>query len=112
MDKEGITIMWQFVVLYRRPDDPEAFERYYREVHLPLVWKFPGLRRVTLSKVEADQDGSDAGVFLISTMYWADRASLELALRSPARKEAYEDSGKFRHLQLGRYIGSVEDVCL
>ena len=101
--------MWQFVVLYRRPDDPEAFERYYRDVHLPLVRKFPGLRRITLSNVKADADAG-ADVFLISTMYWDDRASLEQALRSQARKEAYEDSARFRHFQIGRYIGAVEDV--
>lgn len=102
--------MWQFVVLYRRPDDPEAFERHYRNVHIPLVHKFPGLRRMTFSKVEPDGDEAAAAVFFISTMYWDDRAGLEAALSSEARKAAYQDSAKFRHFQLGRYTGFVEDV--
>lgn len=102
--------MWQFVVLYRRPEDPDEFERYYRTVHLELVHRFPGLRRVTISRVEADKGSADNDVFFISTMYWNDRESLNAALRSPARSVAYEDTAKFRHYQVGRYIGRVEEV--
>lgn len=101
--------MWQFVVLYRRPDDPEAFERYYRTVHVPLVKKFPGLLRMLITKTHGDEGSTDE-IFLISAMLWEDRASLEAALRSPERSVAYEDSARFRQYQLGRYIGEVEDV--
>lgn len=36
-----------FVALWSKPeDDPEAFERHYEEVHVPLVEEnWPGLRR-------------------------------------------------------------------
>ena len=101
--------MWQFVVLYRRPDDPEAFERYYRSVHVPLVKKFPGLRRMHITKTHGDAGSADE-IFLISAMLWDDRAGLEAALQSPERNVAYEDSARFRQYQLGRYIGEVEDV--
>lgn len=102
--------MWQFVVLYRRPDDPGAFERRYREVHVPLVKQFPGLRRMTLSTLEPDAGHAAADVHFVSTMYWDDRASLEAALQSPQRQLAYEDTATFRRWQIGRYIGPVEEV--
>jgi uncharacterized protein (TIGR02118 family) len=38
-------------VLYDRPDDPEAFDRHYRDVHIPLARKIPGLRRYTVSRI-------------------------------------------------------------
>lgn len=35
-----------FVALWSKPEDTEAFERHYREVHVPLVEEnWPGLRR-------------------------------------------------------------------
>ncbi|MEO6746491.1 MAG: EthD family reductase [Caldimonas sp.] len=103
--------MWQFVALYRRPDDPDAFEHHYRTVHIPLVRNFPGLRRMTFSRVESESTSrAEPAVCFISTMYWDDRESLDIALRSEARKLAYEDTAKFRHFQIGRYIGAVEDV--
>jgi uncharacterized protein (TIGR02118 family) len=37
--------MVRFLVLYDQPEDPEAFDRHYREVHIPLAKKLPGLRR-------------------------------------------------------------------
>jgi uncharacterized protein (TIGR02118 family) len=33
--------MAQFVVMYDTPPDIEAFERHYREVHIPLAKQLP-----------------------------------------------------------------------
>lgn len=35
--------MAKMIVLYGAPKDPAAFDRYYRETHLPLVKAIPGL---------------------------------------------------------------------
>jgi uncharacterized protein (TIGR02118 family) len=101
--------MWQFVALYRRPEDPDAFVREYRDMHVPLVKRFPGLRRMTISRIEPDSGSSRDDIYFVSTMYWDDRESLEAALRSPERAIAYQDTAKFRHYQIGRYIGEVEE---
>jgi len=101
--------MWQFVVLYRRPDDPEAFVHDYERTHLPLVRRFPELRRATISRMEADHGSASNDVFLMTAMYWDDRRSLEAALLSPERATAYADTARFRHYQIGRYIGEVVD---
>jgi uncharacterized protein (TIGR02118 family) len=42
--------MVRFLVLYNMPEDPAEFDRYYREVHIPLAQKLPGLRRYTISR--------------------------------------------------------------
>lgn len=36
-------------VLYNHPENPEAFDRHYREVHAPLAAKAPGLKSYTMS---------------------------------------------------------------
>ena len=35
----------RFLALYETPTEPEAFDRHYREVHIPLARQLPGLRR-------------------------------------------------------------------
>jgi uncharacterized protein (TIGR02118 family) len=35
----------RFIVLWGTPQDPEAFNRHYHEVHIPLTRQLPGLRR-------------------------------------------------------------------
>ena len=42
--------MVRFLVLYNTPQDPAAFERHYRDVHIPLTKKLPGLRRYTIGR--------------------------------------------------------------
>jgi uncharacterized protein (TIGR02118 family) len=37
--------MVKLVVLYGRPEDPDAFERYYADTHTALAKAVPGLRR-------------------------------------------------------------------
>jgi uncharacterized protein (TIGR02118 family) len=109
--------MWQFTVHYRQPDDPEEFLRHYRAVHIPLTWKFPKMKRMTIAQpIEEEyeaqksrKEGADK-IWLISTMYWEDLDSLRAALKSEARAEAWQDAAKFRHWQIGRYISEIEDV--
>ena len=40
-----MTTTARFIVLWGAPDDPEAFNRHYQEVHIPLARKLPGLGR-------------------------------------------------------------------
>ena len=66
--------MIKLVALFRKPDDPEAFLRHYREVHDPLVRKTPGLARYEVSRVTGDPFGGEPAYFLVAEMYYPDRA--------------------------------------
>jgi hypothetical protein len=48
--------------LYGHPEDPEAFEEYYANTHLPLVEAIPNARRLETARVVATPD--DCGVVL------------------------------------------------
>lgn len=41
--------MTYLLVQYGVPVDPQAFDRYYRETHIPLAKTIPGLREYTIS---------------------------------------------------------------
>ena len=36
--------MTKLVVLYKTPKDPAHFEKHYRETHMPLASKLPGIK--------------------------------------------------------------------
>ncbi|MGC5166583.1 EthD family reductase [Luteimicrobium sp. DT211] len=80
----------RFVVTYDTPSDVEAFERHYREVHIPLVKQQPGLRRMTLSHRPTGVIGP--APYLVVMMDWDDLASLQADLESAAGQRTVDDA--------------------
>jgi uncharacterized protein (TIGR02118 family) len=79
------------VVLYTRPDDPEAFDRHYLEVHAPLVDRVPGLIGWDHARLSAAVDGGDLPHHRIATLRFADQQALDAGLGSAEGKAAAED---------------------
>jgi uncharacterized protein (TIGR02118 family) len=86
--------MLRFLVLYDRPDDPEAFDRHYRDIHIPLTKKLPGLRRYTVSRNAAPVRGAEP-CYLVAELDWDDMESLRQAFRSPEGEAAGADVASF-----------------
>lgn len=53
--------MVKLTVLYGHPDDPDAFEDYYANTHMPMVQEIPNLLRYEAAKAVATPDGSEDG---------------------------------------------------
>jgi uncharacterized protein (TIGR02118 family) len=81
----------RFIILWKNtPTDVEAFERHYREVHIPLAKKLAGLRRYTLSRNPSPVRGG-APHYRIAELDWDDMASLRGAFESPEGRATSED---------------------
>jgi uncharacterized protein (TIGR02118 family) len=90
--------MVRFIVLWRNtPTDIEAFERHYREVHIPLAKKMVGLRRYTLSRNASPVRGGEPH-YRIAELDWDDLASLRRAFESPEGQAVSEDVAKLAEL--------------
>lgn len=50
----------RFLALYETPTDPEAFDRHYRQIHIPLLRQLPELRQYTVSRDVAALPGCRA----------------------------------------------------
>ena len=87
--------MVKLIALYAAPQDPAAFDRHYQEVHLPLVRKWPGLRRVELARITGTPGGGHAPYYQMAEMYFDDHDALRAALRSPEGRAAGEDLQRF-----------------
>ncbi|MCY0864125.1 MAG: EthD family reductase [Sulfobacillus sp.] len=86
--------MVKLIALYRRPDDPAAFDRHYAEVHTPLVRKMPGLQALTVVKLN-DLPGMSTPYYLLAEMTFADQEALKQAMRSDAGRAAAKDLQQF-----------------
>lgn len=78
-------------VVYGKPDDPEAFDKHYAEVHMPIVGRWPGVERVELAKVTGGPLGSPSPYHQIAEIYFADENALNEALGSEAGRDAGKD---------------------
>lgn len=87
--------MIRLLVLYGHPKDPVAFDRYYREAHIPIARRMKGLKKWSIGKVEGTPDGSPPPYYYIADLYMESRAEFEELLASPEGQAAVADVPKF-----------------
>ena len=85
-----MTTTARFLVLWDTPNDPDLFERHYREVHVPLVKRLPGVRRYTFSRNMVPVRGGDP-CYLVAEVDFDDLAALRHAFASPEGRAAASD---------------------
>ena len=98
----------KLIALYRKPADPDAFMAHYREVHIPLVRKIPGLTGMELKRVTANPFGGDPAYFLVAEMIWPDQASFKAAMKSPENAAAGKDLMGFAKGLVDMLVAEVE----
>jgi uncharacterized protein (TIGR02118 family) len=86
--------MVRLLVLYGTPEDPEAFDRYYNEVHIPLAKRLPGLLRYTVSRdISVARGGKE--FYLVAELDWENLRAMQAAMASEIGKETTADVPKF-----------------
>ena len=84
--------MVKLIVLYNTPEDPVAFERHYRDVHIPLVKQMPDLRRFTFGRHVTALHGGEPYYWRIAELEWDSMDALQKALQSPQGQETAQDA--------------------
>ncbi|EFH81290.1 EthD family reductase [Ktedonobacter racemifer] len=83
--------MVKYIVLWNTPEDPVAFERHYRDVHIPLVKQMPGLRRYTIGPHVTALRGGEP-YYWIAELEWDTMDALQKALQSPQGQATAQDA--------------------
>ena len=78
----------------------EQFVKHWLEIHGPLAWAVPGLRRYVQSHIveertRPDIPASDIQVDGIAELWYDDRESMARALASPEAKALHADGALF-----------------
>ena len=77
------------IVMYPRPTDVDAFEKVYREEHVPLaVEKIKGITKFAATKVVGTPDGSPPSFHRIAELYFPSMQALQESVASPGTQEA------------------------
>ena len=97
------------VVCYGHPDDPEAFDAYYRDTHMPLARKIPGLSDFTWGKCSA-LDGGTPPYYAVASLVFPDAATMKSGLQSEEMKQAGKDVRNFATGGVTMYVQEEESV--
>ena len=86
----------ELIVLYRMPNDPERFEKYYREVHGPITSKLPGLKGYKYGPARALDGGPGEFFWYWSGTFDSRQAALD-AMASPEGQAGAADVPNYYH---------------
>ena len=102
--------MASLVVMYGTPEDPAAFDSYYRETHIPLAKNVPGLRRYEISRGPVVTPAGPSKVHLVATLHFDDLAAIQNAFASTEGQATAADLQVFATGGADMLIYDSEDV--
>ena len=102
--------MTRLLVLYGHPQDPDAFDKYYEEIHVPLAKRMQGLKKWTIGKVQGTPDGAPSDYYFIADLYADSREEIEAILETPEGRAAVEDVPKFASGGVTFIYTDIEEV--
>jgi uncharacterized protein (TIGR02118 family) len=98
----------RFLALYDTPADPGAFDRHYRQVHIPLLRRLPGLRRHSIGRDLTALYG--APYYLVTELEWDTMDELRAAFASPEGQATATDAAHLQALApVRRMIFTADD---
>lgn len=100
--------MKKLIVLYKTPTNADAFIKHYRDVHLPLVAKIPGLVRKEVTMIDRTLLG-EPGNHMLVEMYFAEAESFKAAMKSPENAATGADLANFAGSLVTVMTGTVAD---
>jgi uncharacterized protein (TIGR02118 family) len=95
-------------VQYGQPTDPEAFEKYYTETHLPIAATMTGFTRFEAGKVVGTPDGTASDVYRVADIWWDSEADMQKTLGSPEGQAAVADIPNFATGGVNVFISVVD----
>src|SRR5580692_2656649 len=94
-----------------RPEDQETFDRYVREVHMPMVARWPRLKSLRLLKNDGQPYlGEAPRYYQCFELTFATQADMDFCMASPDRAETRRVSQQDFALFKGLFQGEVHHV--
>jgi uncharacterized protein (TIGR02118 family) len=100
--------MVKLIALYKVPEDTQAFDEHYENIHTPLAKKMPGLQKIEVTRILGTPMGTKADYHLLAEMYFTDEEALKSSMGSPDGKAAAKDlmgfAGKLVNMMIGQVV--------
>ncbi len=101
--------MVKLTVLFGHPEDPEAFEEYYANQHLPLAEKIPNVQRFESGRWRAVDAGTPP-YHRIAELWFESAERMGEALSSPEGEAATGDLQNFATGGATFFVSVVSEV--
>ena len=102
--------MAKIVVLYKKPKNADAFDKYYASTHIPLAKKIPGLKKYDISKGDIGTPAGASGLHIVATLYFDSLDAIKSALGSPEGQAAAGDLANFADGGVDLYFFDTKEV--
>ena len=99
----------RLIVQYGQPTDPAAFDKHYRDVHVPLVQAVPGLVRFTVGHPRS-LDPSTPAPYAVAELDFESAQAMGEALGTEAGKATAADVPLFASGGVSMASFDVDDV--
>ena len=87
--------MAKLIVLYRKPANPDEFNDYYFNIHVPIAKQIPGITAYEVSEGPVATPQGDSSWHLVATLGFATMDALQAAFASPEGQRAAADLANF-----------------
>jgi uncharacterized protein (TIGR02118 family) len=101
--------MFKITVLYNTPENPAAFDAYYKEKHIPLVDQIEGVLKFEITKIHRGPGGSPSDHYLMAELYFRNEDQMQEAMSSPEGQATVDDLNHFATGGVTILIGSTID---
>jgi uncharacterized protein (TIGR02118 family) len=102
--------LFQLTALYNHPEDADAFDRHYDNVHAPLANTIPGLVRFTVSRPGSDADGNPPPYHLVAVLDFEDEAAFGAGMSGPEGQATVADLPNFAGAGVAMLTGPAATV--
>lgn len=83
--------MYRLYAVWTQPDDVEAFEKHYTEVHVPLAAAIPELVKLVTTRTETVLGDEPSPYYRIAELWFEDEAACRRAMASPELEATAKD---------------------
>ena len=99
--------MIKLTVLYGYPTNPEVFEDYYANTHVPLAESMKGLEKMEYTKFISAPDGSQAAYYRMAKLYFTNPEALQATMSSAEGQATAADLANFATGGVKLLVGAV-----
>ncbi|HVE93084.1 MAG TPA: EthD family reductase [Actinomycetota bacterium] len=101
--------MVKIIAIWKKPEDTEAFEKHYTEIHIPLAKKMPGVRKIEIHRARRALVGGE-DVYAVVELHFDDRQAMRAALESEAGMATGADAHKLSNGTIQLIACETEEV--
>ncbi len=99
--------MIKISVCYQNPTDPDAFDKHYLGVHIPMCDKLPGIKRIEVTKYKGTLDGKAAPYYLQTDLVFDSQDAAMAAFGSEAGKDVVADVANLQGTAMITAVGDI-----